>query len=143
MTKHYEEVKLITDGGCRGNPGLGAIAIIILDGNNNVLFRFGKLIGQTTNNKAEYTALIEGLARAADFTSSTVNCFLDSQLVVKQVKDEWKIKDEYIKGLYFKVLDKESAFDKVTYAHLRRTHPDIDAVDKIVNETLDEAKKKS
>jgi len=143
MPKLNEEVKLVTDGGCRGNPGPGAIAFIIMDNVNKVLFRFGKLIGQTTNNKAEYTALIEGLARAVDYTSGTVNCFLDSQLVVKQVKDEWKIKDEELKRLYLNVLDNESVFEKVTYTHLRRTHPDIVAVDKVVNETMDGAEKHS
>ncbi len=139
MTKHNEEIKLVTDGGCRGNPGLGAIAFIIMNCDNKVLFRFGKLIGQTTNNKAEYTALIEGLACAAAYTNGVVCCYSDSLLVVKQVQDEWKIKDEELKRLYLKVLDKESAFEKVTYTHLRRTHPDIEAADKIVNETLDGA----
>lgn len=137
MTKQYEEVKLVTDGGCRGNPGPGAIAFILMDGDNKVLFRFGKLIGQTTNNKAEYTALIEGLACAAAYTNGEVRCYSDSLLVVKQVQDEWKIKDEELKRLYLKVLDKESAFENVTYTHLRRTHPDIEAADKIVNDTLD------
>ncbi len=143
MTKHYEEVKLFTDGGCRGNPGPGAIAFIIMDDDNKVLFRFGKLIGQTTNNKAEYTALIDGLTCAAKYSCGTVHCFLDSLLVVNQVKDEWKIKDKELKHLYFKVLEQESVFREVTYTHLKRTHPDIEAVDEIVNETLDGAKKQS
>ncbi len=141
--ENYNEVRLVTDGGCRGNPGPGAIAFIVMDGDKKVLYRFGKLIGQTTNNKAEYTALMEGLACAVDYTRGTVHCFLDSQLVVKQVKDEWKIKNEELKSLYFKILEKESVFVKVTYTHLRRTHPDIEAVDKIVNETLDGAKEQS
>lgn len=143
MPKHNEEVKLVTDGGCRGNPGPGAIAFIIMDSDNKELFRFGKLIGQTTNNKAEYTALIEGLASTKAHTNGVVHCYSDSLLVVKQVQDEWKIKDEKLKHLCLKVLDNESAFAKVTYTHLRRTHPDIEAVDRIVNETLDGAEKQS
>ncbi len=134
------EVKLVTDGGCRGNPGPGAIGFILFDLNGKEITRGSKIVGDTTNNRVEYLALIEGLACAAEHTSGTVHCFLDSQLVVKQVKDEWKIKDEELKRLYFKVLENESVFVKVTYTHLRRTHPDIEAVDRIVNETLDGAK---
>lgn len=132
------EIKLVTDGGCRGNPGPGAIAFILFDMSGREIARGSRVVGDTTNNQAEYTALIEGLACAEEYSSGTVHCFLDSQLVVNQVKDEWKIKDDELKGLYFKVLDKESAFDKVNFTHLRRTHPAIAAVDKIVNEALDE-----
>ncbi len=133
------EIKLVTDGGCRGNPGPGAIGFILFDLNGREITRGGKIIGDTTNNQAEYTALIEGLARAAEYSSGIVHCFLDSQLVVKQVKDEWKIKDNELKRFYFKVLEKESIFEKVSYTHLRRTHPDIEAVDKIVKEIMDGA----
>ena len=134
--ENINEVKVVTDGGCRGNPGEGAIGFIILDERNRVLARVGKRIGYTTNNRAEYLALIEGLGHAAKYTKETVHCFLDSELVLKQVKQEWKIKDDELEKLFYQVLDKESAFKKVTYTHLPRTHRAIRAVDKIVNLTF-------
>jgi ribonuclease HI len=110
-----KEVKLVTDGGCRGNPGLGAIGFILFDLKNRVIAKGGKRIGYTTNNKAEYLALIEGLENTARYTKGIVHCYLDSELVVKQVKGEWKIKDEDLKKLFFKVLDKVSMFKEVNY----------------------------
>jgi len=137
MEKYFDKVKLITDGGCRGNPGEGAIGFIILDEKNRILTKVGKCIGYTTNNQAEYLALIEGLDYASKFTRGTVYCFLDSELVVNQVTEAWKIKDDELRKLFHKVLDKESAFKKVIYKHVRRTHQMIKEVDKIVNQSLD------
>jgi ribonuclease HI len=135
-------VRLITDGGCRGNPGLGAIGFLLLDENNRVLAKVGKCIGNTTNNRAEYQALIEGLDYASRYTRESVHCFLDSELVIRQVKEEWKIKEDELRELFSQVLIKESAFKQVTYTHLSRIHPMIRAVDKIVNQSLDEAQKR-
>jgi ribonuclease HI len=137
MTKYFEKLYLVSDGGCRGNPGQGAIGFIILDERNRVLARVGKRIGYTTNNRAEYSALIEGFGRAAKYTKGTVHCFLDSELVVKQVKQEWRIKDGELEKLFYQVLDNESAFKKVTYTHVPRTHRAIREVDKIVDQALD------
>ncbi len=134
--ENISEVKLVTDGGCRGNPGQGAVGFIIFDENKRVLARVGKRIGYTTSNRAEYSALIEGLGHAAKYTKGIVHCFLDSELVVKQVKQEWRIKDDELEKLFYQVLDNESAFKKVTYTHLSRTHLAIRAVDKIVNQAL-------
>lgn len=132
-----KEVKLVTDGGCRGNPGLGAIAFILVDMRNQIIAKEGKLIGYTTNNQAEYLALIEGLENAAKYTRGIVHCFLDSELVIKQVQEEWKIKDEKLRKLFYEVPDRESVFKEVNYIHLKRTHRVIQLVDKIINKTLD------
>lgn len=66
--KNISELKLVTDGGCRGNPGLGAIGFILFAMDNRVIAKGGKLIGQTTNNRAEYLALIEGLEQTSKYT---------------------------------------------------------------------------
>ena len=84
MPGYIDNVKLYTDGGCRGNPGPGAIAFRILDENNNELERGSECIGHTTNNRAEYHALIKGLECAAKHTRGIVRCYLDSELVIKQ-----------------------------------------------------------
>ena len=136
MTKYFDKVYLVSDGGCRGNPSQGAIGFIIFDEKNRVLARIGKRIGYTTSNRAEYLALIEGLGHAAKYTKGTVHCFLDSELVVKQVTQEWKIRDDKLGKLLYKVWDNESSFKKVTYTHLPRTHRAIRAVDKIVDQDL-------
>ena len=73
-----DKVKLCTDGGCRGNPGPGDIGYIILDENNNELESHAECVGETTNNRAEYLALIKGFDCAARHTRGTVYCFLDS-----------------------------------------------------------------
>jgi ribonuclease HI len=83
MSNYIATVKLFTDGGCKGNPGAGAIAYRILDENNNELDSNCVCIGETTNNRAEYRALIKGLDGAARYTTGTVYCFLDSKLVIR------------------------------------------------------------
>ena len=141
MRNDFNEINLFTDGGCRGNPGRGAIGFIILDEKNCELIRIGKCIGNTTNNRAEYQALINGLDCCKEFTKGKISCFLDSELVVSQVTGKWKIKDCILKKLYQEVVAKEKNFSKVTYEHLRRTDLRIEEVDKIVNLVLDQGKK--
>jgi ribonuclease HI len=137
MNKSYSEVKLVTDGACRGNPGLGATAFIIFDMDDQIIEQGGRCIGETTNNQAEYLALIEGLENASKYTKGSIRCFSDSQLVINQVKEEWKIKDEKLKVLFLKVLSKESEFEKVDYCHIKREHHDIQMADKLANQILD------
>ena len=137
MTKYLDKVYLVSDGGCRGNPGQGAIGFIILDEKQRILVRKAKHIGYCTNNQAEYKALIEGLEHAARFTKGAVHCFLDSELVVNQVKQEWKVRNIKLEKLLYQVLDNELVFKKVTYKHIPRTHRAIRTVDKIVNQVLD------
>lgn len=81
-------------------------------------------------------ALIEGLNYAPKYTRGSVHCFLDSELVIRQVRQEWKVKNGELEKLFHQVLDKENAFKEVIYTHLQRTHPAIGALDKIVNQTL-------
>ena len=80
-----ETVKLYSDGACEGNPGQGAIGCLVLDENNQELDSYSECVGYTTNNRAEYLALIKGLECAARHTRNTVHCYLDSELVVKQL----------------------------------------------------------
>ena len=131
-------IKLFTDGGSRGNPGPGAIGILILDERDTELDSFKECIGHTTNNRAEYKALIKGLDLAAKHTRDNVNCYLDSELVVKQMTGLWRLKDDELRVLYHKAKDKERSFRQVTYTHVRRTDINIMKADKLVNQALDE-----
>ena len=130
-------VKVFTDGGSRGNPGLGAIGVLILNEQNMEIESYKECIGHTTNNRAEYNALIKGLDLAAKHTRNKVFCYSDSELIVKQVTGAWRIKDDELRLLYHKVKDMERAFKEVIYTSVRRTDPNIKKADKLVNDALD------
>ena len=132
-----DRVKLFTDGGCRGNPGPGAIEYIILDENNNELESHVECVGETTNNRAEYLALIKGLDCAARHTRGTVYCFLDSELVIKQMSGVWRLKNDELRRLFFNVEEKKQAFREVTFTHVRRTNQQIRKVDRLLNRALE------
>lgn len=131
------EIRLFTDGGSRGNPGPGAIGILLLDEQGKEIENFKECIGHTTNNRAEYKALIKGLDLAAKHTRNMVHCYLDSELVVKQMTGLWRLKDDELRMLYHKAKDSERPFKQVTYTHVRRTDAYIKIADKLVNEALD------
>lgn len=132
-----DRVKLFTDGGCRGNPGPGAIGYIILDENNNELESHAECVGRTTNNRAEYLALIKGLDCAARHTRGTVYCFLDSELVINQISGVWRLKNDELRRLFFNVEEKKQAFREVTFTHVRRTNQQIKKVDRLLNRALE------
>jgi ribonuclease HI len=83
QNSYVNHVKCYTDGGCRGNPGPGAIGVLICDASNNQLDTYSECIGHTTNNRAEYAAVIKGLNCCAKFTRRRVTIFCDSQLVFR------------------------------------------------------------
>ncbi len=125
--------KLFTDGGSRGNPGNSAIAFVLYK--DNQLFDIGgKYVGTATNNFAEYNALIEGLKLAKKHTED-LECYLDSELVVKQLKGEYKISSPDIKPLCQKVNDLRKEFKNITFTHVPRSENKI--ADKMVNILLD------
>ncbi len=81
-----------TDGGARGNPGPAAIGVVVQDANGAPVKSFGRYIGETTNNQAEYQALVAALETVRDLGGESVMCYLDSELVVKQMKREYRVK---------------------------------------------------
>ena len=126
---------LYTDGGARGNPGPAAAGAVIKDENSKIIEMKGKYLGVSTNNVAEYSALILGLEIAKTHNITELDCFLDSELIVNQLKGMYKVKNEGLKELFAKVKLLESSFDKITYAHIKRDlNKDADAV---VNKVLD------
>jgi ribonuclease HI len=113
--------KLITytDGGARGNPGPAGIGIVILDG-ERVVDSFGRYIGETTNNQAEYRALIAALERTSELGAKEVECRLDSELVVKQMLREYKVRDKDLQTLYLRAYNLTTGFKKISFRHVRR-----------------------
>jgi ribonuclease HI len=123
-----------TDGGSRGNPGPAGIGVVFSDEDGKIIAKFKECIGEATNNIAEYRALILALEKAKDFEANEIECRLDSELVVKQLRGEYKVKDEKLKPLFEKA--HELAFFKpIKYVHVRRELNK--EADKLVNDVLD------
>jgi len=124
-----------TDGGSRGNPGPGAIGIVIFDEADQIIYEMGKTIGFCTNNEAEYTALIEALTKATELQATDVEFKLDSELVVKQLKGIYKVKNERISLLWKKAKELTKNFSTTSFTHIPREKNK--EADRLVNEALD------
>ncbi len=136
---HDGPLVIFTDGGARGNPGPAAIGAVI--GGKP----YGEYIGETTNNVAEYKALIFALKKAVALLgkeksgATEVRCNLDSELLVKQLRGEYKIKDSALQPLFVEVWNAKQDFKSVTFTHIPREQNKL--ADKMVNEALDKALK--
>ncbi|MEI6597212.1 MAG: ribonuclease HI family protein [bacterium] len=135
----YEKLKLYTDGGARGNPGPSGIGAVILDEKGNVVAEISEYIGKATNNQAEYKALIAGLIKAKDLGALELEVFLDSELVVKQLNREYRVKDKDLAPLFVQVYNISLGFKKIVFKHIRREKNEL--ADKLVNQALDKAGK--
>jgi len=124
-----------TDGGARGNPGPGAIGVAVLDEKKKVIKEIGKYIGKSTNNEAEYKAVLEGLRVAKDLKGSEIIFYIDSLLVVSQLNGKFKLKEPRMKTFFNEAKLIEKSFKSVKYTHVPREKNYI--ADKIVNEVLD------
>lgn len=124
-----------TDGGSRGNPGNSAIGFVVLL-NDTEIFRYNKCIGIATNNIAEYTALIYALTYLTKTAiKADITCFLDSELVVKQLLGIYKVKDPKILKLFTIVKTLQAELKSITFVHVPRAQNKI--ADKLVNLALD------
>jgi ribonuclease HI len=128
-------VRVNVDGGARGNPGPAAIAAVVQDGEGRVLEERSETIGPATNNVAEYRALLLGIERAAALGAKRLELVGDSELIVRQVKGEYKVKDEALRELHGKVREALEGFEKWSIRHVRRD--DNAEADRLVNEALD------
>jgi ribonuclease HI len=133
-------IDVYCDGACRGNPGPAAIGIVAVDhASGTVIFQDGKTIGQGTNNIAEYKAIIWGLESVEKRYKAvtTVRVYSDSQLVIRQLNHEWKVKDENLQYLLEEVEDLAENFGKVFYKEVPRKHPTIQLADQEANKAFD------
>jgi ribonuclease HI len=133
------KINLYTDGGARGNPGPAAAGVVIKTDTGDLIESFGKFLGETTNNQAEYRALIFGLERAKAIGAAVVAVFMDSELVVNQLRGEFKVKDKDLAPLFVKVWNLSLSFKKITYQHIRRAENKL--ADAEVNKVLDQLSK--
>ena len=126
---------LYTDGGARGNPGPAAFAYVLTTADGTVLDARGEAIGVATNNVAEYRALVAGLERAAADGLRRVEVRSDSELMVKQMRGEYRVKNRDLQELFLQASRAARAIGDVTYTHVRREHNEL--ADRLVNEALD------
>lgn len=126
-----------SDGGARGNPGPGAIGVIVRE-DEKILTKYSARIGKfVTNNVAEYEALIKALELASKFTDGEITCIMDSELVVKQLLGEYKVKNKNLLPLFLKVQKLQEHFKKIKYVHVRREEKFQILVDELLNNELD------
>lgn len=139
-----ERLVIYTDGGARGNPGPAAIGAVFYKedefGKRKELKKIKEYIGEQTNNYAEYTALITALQNATGMGFDNVQCYLDSELVVKQLNGLYKVREQTLKPLIARILALTNKFNNITFTHVHREHNAH--ADKLVNQVLDEEAKK-
>ncbi|MFQ5330449.1 MAG: ribonuclease HI family protein [Thermodesulfobacteriota bacterium] len=128
---------LYTDGASRGNPGQAGAGVVIINGAGDVVKRLGKYLGVTTNNVAEYEALILGLESASEMGGRKIAIFADSELMVKQVKGEYRVKNSGLLPLYRKVSALLKHFEKYKITHVVRSKNS--AADELANIAIDKA----
>jgi probable phosphoglycerate mutase len=129
------KARLSTDGGARGNPGPAAYGYVLETEDGTVLAAHGEAIGEATNNVAEYRALVAGLEKALELAVDEVEVVSDSELVVKQMRGEYKIKNEALRELSLEAARLGRQLRSVSYTAVRREHNEL--ADRLVNEALD------
>jgi probable phosphoglycerate mutase len=131
------KARLSTDGGARGNPGPAAYGYVLEADDGTVLDARGETIGVATNNVAEYRALIAGLEKAVDLGVDELEVISDSELLVRQMQGEYRVKNEALRQLNDEANSLERKLGRVRYTAVRREHNEL--ADKLVNEALDGA----
>lgn len=127
---------IYTDGGARGNPGPAAAGIVIKNAQGDTLSSFGEYLGETTNNQAEYRALVYALNKAQELGGSEIFCFSDSELMVKQLNHEYKMRNAELAPLFLKIHNLSLGFKKISFQHIPREKNK--EADLLVNQTLDQ-----
>jgi ribonuclease HI len=130
------QATLFADGGSRGNPGPAASAAILLDREGEPIEEIGAYLGEATNNVAEWTALLLGLEAAQRLGIRRLAVRLDSELVVKQLRGEYRVKNAGLLPLYQKAVKLLRHFDEVDVRHVRRALNKL--ADRLVNDVLDQ-----
>lgn len=131
-----QALMLRTDGGSRGNPGHAAAGIVIERADGSVLAQGKRYLGVMTNNQAEYRALLLGLTAIQRYAPASVRVLMDSELIVRQMRGEYRVRDEGLRELYEQAVALTRSLLAVTFAHVPRAQ-NVRA-DALVNQALDE-----
>ncbi len=126
---------IFSDGGARGNPGPAGIGAVLYDEDKNIVAQVSQYLGVATNNQAEYLALIAALKKAAELKLSDLICYLDSELVVRQLNREYKVKNKDLAPLFLQVYNLSLQFTKISFQHIPREQNQV--ADRLANEAMD------
>jgi len=126
---------IYTDGGARGNPGPAGIGAVIYDANRRPVAEISEFLGVATNNQAEYKALIIAFKKAQMLGATELEFYLDSELVVRQLNREYKVKNKDLAPLFLTIHNLSLNFKKITYTHIPREQNS--AADQLANEAMD------
>ncbi len=129
---------IFSDGGARGNPGPSGIGAVITDEAGVLLAEISQYLGFGTNNQAEYKALLSALKKAVELGLEEVECRLDSELVVKQLNREYKVKNKELAPLFLEIHNISLSFKKISFTHIRREFNK--EADRLANEAMDRNK---
>jgi ribonuclease HI len=129
------KARLFTDGGARGNPGPAAYGYVLEAEDGTVLASHGEYIGSTTNNVAEYSGLVAGLRKALELQVPDVEVVSDSELMVKQMRGEYRVKNAALRELFSEADRLARRVGNVEYRHVKRAHNE--EADRLVNAALD------
>jgi ribonuclease HI len=129
------KARLFTDGGARGNPGPAAYGYVLEAEDGTMLASHGEYIGSATNNVAEYSGLVAGLRKAVELQVAEVEVVSDSELMVKQMRGEYRVKNEALREFFIEAGRLARQVGIVEYRHVRRAHNE--EADRLVNEALD------
>jgi ribonuclease HI len=133
-----QELIIFTDGGARGNPGKAGVGVVIYNTKKETIFEASKYLGETTNNVAEYSALILALKKAKELKAEKITCYADSELMVKQLNREYKVKNAGLAPLFLEVYNLSLGFKQISYHHVRREQNK--RADELANEAMDRGK---
>jgi len=131
------KIIIFSDGGARGNPGPAGIGAVLYDENKKIVAEISQYLGETTNNQAEYKALIAALKEAKRLKAEELACYLDSELVVKQLNREYKIKNKDLAPLFLEVYNLSLFFKKISFTHIPREKNTV--ADNLANKAMDKA----
>jgi len=131
----YQKLTIYTDGGARGNPGPAGIGVVVYDPDKKIIKEIAEYIGETTNNQAEYKAVLRAMTEAKKLGAPELDFYLDSELVVKQLKREYKVKNKELAPLFMKIYNLTQQFKKVSFTHVMREQNTV--ADRLVNEAID------
>ena len=129
-------LQLFSDGASRGNPGQAGAGIAVLDEEGYELVGTGKYLGHCTNNEAEYRALLFGLAKCGEFGRGKIKVHLDSELIVKQIRGDYRVKHPNLKPLFQEAMRKLSDFASFSITHVRREKNS--RADELANQAIDD-----
>ena len=130
-------LRIYSDGGARGNPGPAAFAVVVCK-NGKIMHQHSEFIGICTNNTAEYRGLIFAAGYALDSCENEIEFIMDSELAIKQMKGEYKVKAKGLIRMHEDVKAMTSSLRNVKFTHVKREDPMITVADRLLNEKMDE-----